>query len=357
MAITSQLGTPDSYLGNIVLGQTGVSGGSSGYDLNINQTLTLSQTAAGGVIKIHVVNINNTITFFQSFVKNIIRTRDIDDTLVIIEEAKIRIPMTINANVSQSLTLAHTLTKNFLANRNINNTIVLVQSTLRGYTPHPLIAEIIPVSEFIAATKVKERNISETITLAPTLATQKWILPVINEKLTINQTSVSSTQFGRGISEVIPIHGGMIKTLRNIDFTINEVELTKPPRKCVITLEFENFIIALPCPEFNDSEKNLHSLTIKRSMTNVVYTYIRRNELQALTYSFVLGIGLAQDFQDFIEQSNNSDNPVIVLKNWKGELWKGYITTNPVEFTPKARFENEGERVETTIEFQGIRLV
>lgn len=277
----------------------------------------------------------------------------IDQTLIFVQLA--HTPLTFTRDITQSLILVNTATKNTRYLRNINDLAVLINVTIPNRRAFRNIVQTLVLDDsdpsFI---RVKERNIADTLVLSPTLESVKWAQPVINESLIINQTLSKQNIFIRAITESIPLKGGIVKTLRNTDYYINEVELIKVPRKCTVVFECGDRLIVLPCPEFNDTEKLLHSMVIKRSMTNKIYSYVRKNDLEQLSYSFILGRGIAFDFEDFIEHSIEK---VITLRNWKGELWKGHITTNPVEFIPKSRYENEGERVEVAIEFQGIRLL
>lgn len=203
-------------------------------------------------------------------------------------------------------------------------------------------------------------NISETLIINQTLSCLKVIPKGISEHLTINETLVrNGSVFNRTINEVLPLKGGMLRYLsstNNSQYSIREVEIVKVSKKCMIILQGvgNGTVIILPCPQMGDKEKNLHSQVVKRSMTGLLYTYVRKNALQQLTYTFVLGRPMAYDLQDFVDQ--NIAN-VITLTNWKGEIWKVQITTNPLDFIGKSLFENEGERWEVTIEFQGIRVL
>lgn len=112
-------------------------------------------------------------------------------------------------------------------------------------------------------------------------------------------------------------------------------------------------IVVLPVPQFNDSQNYSGTLNLKRTMTGDTYTYVRRSRLNALKYTFWIGRQKSFELQSFLV--NYSDH-VMTLQNWKGELWNVLITNSPFEFTAKERYQPQGERIEITLEFEGLKV-
>jgi hypothetical protein len=201
-------------------------------------------------------------------------------------------------------------------------------------------------------------NINEINSLLETISKSKVRQTTTTEFAIIHENITRGSVFNRSIFEVLPIKTNYIKntSLNGALITINEAESIVVPKKCRVILEclFTNSVIVLPCPEMGDTENNMHQQVVERSMNNRLYSYIRKNNLQKLHYSFVLGRGIAKDLQSFI--STNVAN-IIDLINWKGERWRVNFTNNPFEFTAKSLFENEGEKYIVDLEFQGIRII
>ncbi len=356
MALTGKLGTADSQWGNIILG--GGAAAAQPIIRNISESLVLTETKTASIRQIYTRNVSENIVFFQSFIKASTLYRDISQTLTLSEEAEIREPLIFNLNVTESITLAQALPRNITANEPVANTITLSEVILRGASRHKQINESVPIDERLIHQKSKITSKSETITLGETLTNTKSLNLAITEQLVLTELNSRAMTYGRIVNEHLPLKGGMIKLLQagNQEYWAAEVEAIKAIRKCIVILECPQTStqIVLPCPSFGDSEKSLHSQVIKRSINNVLYTYIRRNDLQQLNYTFVLGRGKCLDLQEFLD--TNIDK-MITMTNWKSEIWKVYVTNNPLEYAMQALFENEGERCEVSIEFQGVKVL
>jgi hypothetical protein len=111
--------------------------------------------------------------------------------------------------------------------------------------------------------------------------------------------------------------------------------------------------IKLRTPELGDSDDYNGSVTLKRSMNNVLYTYIKRVNTNLLKYTFFLGRQVALELEDFIA---NHSSEIITMSNWKGEVWICNLVNNPFEFIAAARYLNESERIDITLEFSGVKV-
>lgn len=111
--------------------------------------------------------------------------------------------------------------------------------------------------------------------------------------------------------------------------------------------------IVLPSPLFQDSENLVDDLTIDWAEDGTLYTYVRTQLNRRLNYTFQLTRQKALEFQDFID-SFNSDS--WKLTNWKGEVWKVKLVTNPVEFVPSRRGSPCGPTTDVSITLEGEKL-
>ncbi len=323
-----------------------------------SEPLSLGEIATGRIPRVVNNSISLHLTFFENVPNTTSHLRDITQTLTLVEEAKVRLPMVIDLAISETLTLVQDMPKEASYTKPATDSFTLAEVIVRGARKAKITSENLFLNEQPFFILAKYRNIAETLTLAETRTRLRVVFRDIHETLIINQSLASAGNiFGRNISEILPLRNGRFlpTKLDGQIISIPPVEVVKVPKRCFVLLECAetSTAITLPCPQMGDSEKSLHQQVIKRSMNNVLYTYIRRNALEQLNYQFVIGRPLCLNLQSFCQA--NLDK-VLTLSNWKGELWKVYITNNPLEYTGKALFENEGERWEIPFEFQGVKV-
>ena len=96
-------------------------------------------------------------------------------------------------------------------------------------------------------------------------------------------------------------------------------------------------------------------------MRGDIYTYTKNSAINKLVYTFSVDTYKALLFREFLV--NNMSNQLQLI-NWKGELWQGYITNNPVDLVTKGRWSTgtpgqsgyKRENVQFTVEFQGVKI-
>lgn len=109
----------------------------------------------------------------------------------------------------------------------------------------------------------------------------------------------------------------------------------------------------LPSPEFSDTKGQKIALTVNRSMTGTVRTYVKTNSRFGLTMVFILTRAKSLEVREFIRQFNAEH---ILLTTHRGEKWDVYLMNNPFEFGFQGRAAPDGERVEITLEFEGTKV-
>ena len=111
--------------------------------------------------------------------------------------------------------------------------------------------------------------------------------------------------------------------------------------------------IVLPTPLFDDSENLVSNMTLRKSMNNTMYTYVKTSRNRLLRYTFRLSRMKALELQAFV-RLHNSD--YIKIENWKGEVWKARLTLNPLEFVQNSRFSPTNDGTDISLEFEGVKI-
>lgn len=111
--------------------------------------------------------------------------------------------------------------------------------------------------------------------------------------------------------------------------------------------------VILPNPLLDDNESLVSNLMLRRSMTNVPYTYVQTSKNRRLRYTFILNRMKALELEAFFDSYNGAD---IKMLNWKGEIWKVKLITNPVDFVQTRRAEPGGDGTDVNLEFEGVLL-
>jgi len=219
----------------------------------------------------------------------------------------------------------------------------------------------IHLAETITMEHFRPRNVNEAITLLESRVLTKIRNNSVHEILVLAETlETNNNQYVRNVSENLNLVGGTFRP-SNIGTTVITLPEVFYSLVSVKTCQFVSLAasatgqsIVLPTPEFGDTEDHQQRHIPKRSMTNVLYTYAKKNSLQKLMYRFVIGRPMALRLESFL--SNNIAN-VIDMQNWRGEIWKIMITNNPIQFTARSLFLNEGEKYEVDLEFTGVRVI
>lgn len=107
--------------------------------------------------------------------------------------------------------------------------------------------------------------------------------------------------------------------------------------------------IVLPKPLVKDTENIVSDFNLKKSMNGVNRTYVKNNVNRRLTYTFSMKRKKSLELENFFWY-HNSDS--IKIRNWKGEIWRSYLITNPLDYNQPRR----GPIVEIDLEFEGVKV-
>lgn len=102
-------------------------------------------------------------------------------------------------------------------------------------------------------------------------------------------------------------------------------------------------ITRLPNPRLGDSEGSVGSLDVKYAVNGTRYTYVRTKDgRRVLVWQFLLTTHKYQELREFLEV-HHSDQ--IRATDHLGQIWLGYITSNPADFDSDGR---RARRADTT---------
>ena len=104
----------------------------------------------------------------------------------------------------------------------------------------------------------------------------------------------------------------------------------------------------LPNPSWDDSEALTVSVSEQRSISGLLYTYVKTKNLRRkLLFEFELNRMKALELRAFIKSYYRSK---IQLLDHTSTIWIGHFTSNPFEFDTPSR----GNRQTIQLEFEGV---
>lgn len=227
---------------------------------------------------------------------------------------------------------------------NLNQTIIKLKYSAKQLTQN------LELEQVLEAINTKgTRNI---ITLNSQVTYTRGKLIRISNHLTLNdQISRQITYFRSPSNQIV------FSDYREIKFNnqiIRKPNVIATKVKKYVTLTAQNQIILLPPPLFGDREGIKAQIKLHKTIGGTLYAYGKRNLSRILNYTFELSRVKGLELRNFIEYSKGS---LIIIENWKGEVWYSYIINNPITFTTVSRASPQRELVRVTLEFDGIRLI
>lgn len=107
--------------------------------------------------------------------------------------------------------------------------------------------------------------------------------------------------------------------------------------------------IRLPNPQLGDSDNLDVKLNVKRSISGLYYTHVKKNDQRLLQLTFILVRAKSQELQNFVEAYYGEE---IRMYDWRDRIWRGIIDSSefPLTFTKI----NEGCTAEITLRVKQI---
>jgi hypothetical protein len=260
-------------------------------------------------------------------------------------------------NLTQSLNLvfgqrffypSHTITFtqdvqviHVLPTKTASNSLVLTQtlSEYRAVDSYLTLTQLaIGTIFFIEGVASNDLNLTDSVSTAGTV----FNLTISNQ---LNLTH--SVTYDLVTSESVSSTLSLTQNIVYVQFGTDTYTLLQAPFELIQTT------VVLPNPLLDDNENIVSDLVLRRSMDNTAYTYVKTSNNKRLRYTFVLSRMKALELEGFFNSYNGAD---IKMINWKGEIWKVKLITNPIDFVQTRRNEPGGDRTDVNLEFEGELL-
>ena len=243
-----------------------------------------------------------------------------------------------------------------------NVSLTLSTSTSGGYVLEVIHVGVVDATSTLHFTQFgsfsKTPSAHSIFTPSEAASVQKILNRFATSQLVFAQLTGRTSTFTRTVSQVFPVKQGSTKPIQIIGAPV--VSYYRPaafvyvvPKKSFLLLQAPGWNVALPNPELGDTQDFMGKVAVKRSINNQVYTYIKRSELQKLSYTFRMTRNKSLELQAFVDA--NIAN-AITMTTYQGEVWIVKISNNPIDFVPKDRWYPTRERVDVTIDFTGVRV-
>lgn len=109
----------------------------------------------------------------------------------------------------------------------------------------------------------------------------------------------------------------------------------------------------LPNPQLSDVEKGLNTITLRRTMTGARITYVKRRTRRSFVWTFQLTLEKAFELRAFLKEYGTQQ---IIVTDHNDVRYRGYIKSNPAEFTHSSYTPCHLEMVDVVLEFEGTTL-
>jgi hypothetical protein len=318
---------------NLVLSQAIVQARVKG----VSQTLSLTQTIVANAVK----NVKNTLSWSQTVAHNKITNRTVTSVFTPEQETTF--------TRSMQLSILH----GFGMNSFVRQWRVNTRAISQNYTPTQQVRFL-----------VYARSVTSSLTLGQTVAYKPVYPRAVTSALGFNQTVGVNKVLRRSVSNSLlflpsrEVYVGMgnveFYEIPSVQYSVVPAYLQGKKNRPHCVLQTTNAAITLPAPEWGDGENYGGVFTIRRSMNNVPYTYVRRLSLRKLQLPWVLAKRKAWELREFLIGNNDK---LMTLTTWKGDKWFVNLITNPMELSVRGRYDAEDEKVSIELEFEGLKVM
>jgi hypothetical protein len=292
----------------------------------------------------------NSLVLSQSAIVS--NTRPANDEFVI--DQSVDLIKTSNKTINQSLHLVSSVSLNKGKSYNALSILAFNQELRHKKVLTASASNTLTLSQE-ANKGLSRQNISQTLTLSQTATSKKIKTLIVNSVFNPTHSLNRILVYNRSLSQDFIFTDGFNKIVNLGPLS----SVFVPPVVVGITRSY-NLIkaagraITLPQFQFGDSYSNKSQMNIRTTMTGIIYTYVKHSDLEKLAFKCKMKWAKAYELRSFIESFSSQ---VCTLELWRGEIYKGYISNNPFEFIAIGPYGPEGEEIEATLEFEGVRLV
>lgn len=349
----------------------------SGEDVKLlNQNLVFNQSVSNYVI--HNESISQTLSFNQ-FVARVIPV-SISQSIPFSDiPNKINYPKRIKDSI---LGQKETRLGKFVfgavgpgQNKALQDNINFVQTFITQDFRYPSLSQVLNLISLVSGVRARFGTSTQNLSFNEILSYQKYSIRVLHDNLTFNQTITYQKikiltlndhlllsdvfarrmNYGRTISDTLIFKDpNIIIPATSVGFTGYGGPIIIPTANGVVvrkrtTLQGRHQTILLPPANLSDSITSDLDVSIKRTMTRRVYTYIKTSNRVKIRYNFWISYLKYQELKRFIL---NNGNDLINITNWKGEQFVGFLINNPFSLSSKSRRAGKDvEKVDVNLEF------
>lgn len=352
----------------ILVTQT-ISGGSSNRNISITDSITVASQVGSHGINVDIALTQAVIVsqtaygqgpiISKSVKTNILVNSVIDKTFIPMWKLNnsVRVIQTIvdRGDPNRRSIVSNSQVSTTVTERNTNVRLSVASNVL--VTSKAKLDELIVRSMVSVTSKVNRltfQHILQPIGFSDTVTPSKTFTEIISQSFELTDSANRNIEANRTIHQILVLPDDFNQ--RQID---TEEQVILVP--VVIGVKVDKFVniattgasILLPAPKFEDSEANVNSIDIKRSITGVSYTHIKTSDRRKLSWPFKLGYDKIVELRQFMVIAISQ---VIIVTDWKGHIWRGYFTSNPFEFSAEARYANKREKIDVTLEFEATKI-
>lgn len=293
------------------------------------------------------------------------------------------ISCTVSTPILETLTFADSYKTNlFIGNRNLGNDVITFNENMVGnHISNVVLADSLTLLDTEVGVHWVFGTANDSLTLTDE-AYRELIGVLITDTVVYTDSETNNTIFAKSLSDSLVLTDEMHE---NVVFeqtisdalTLNDGFLVKitqgtphpaPPDSTnplpgggtegVITVFPQTVIVGLknsiilPAPEFNDYEAQQGKIAVTRSMTGNFRVYSKRTDREKANWRFVLPKFKADELEAFINAEINNQ---LDITDFKGNKWQAKILSDSVDFTETGRWDPCGNKVEVTIEIEGIK--
>jgi hypothetical protein len=181
-----------------------------------------------------------------------------------------------------------------------------------------------------------EESASNTLSLTSTATVDTILLLNLTSDLILTHTAIETQVTLLSPSNTLTFN----QTLLNVTLGTKKYVILQAP------FDSRQVSVVLPNPLWGDTENITSEMSLRRSMNGRKVTHVKTNKNRRVNYTFrLLDKPKALELLEFCRYYNSD---LIRLQNWKGEIWKVNLLTNPIDFVQTRRYGTD-----VALEFEG----
>lgn len=304
----------------------------------ISQSLTITQVVA----EVQTTGLRNTLMITQSPAYQYDPHFDQGSQLVVSTQT-VTVAAIFNRTSTQTLSIIQSVNRLKIISRDVTSTLGIYQTAVGG--PLRTTSNSLTLSQAIVEDTFRNKTIQNSLHVTHSVGLQ----------MVLNRSLVSTLVFLN--EHPIPDGSGGLIYVPNLLLTRSGSILNNiccPPSGATTVFQSSSRAIILPNPEYNDTESLVGAISIQRTITGGTFSYVKKSNNRKLKYKFLIGQRKAYETRKFLLDFLGER---LTLNNFKGEIWSGYLLTDPAEIISTMRGDPcIGDLYSIDLEFQGVRL-